>query len=81
MHIDEVRRKLRKIKSYSEEFGLDLKRKEDRFKWFIASILFAKRISSRIAAKTFRKFMEEDLTNPKNILSAGWNKLVKVLDP
>ena len=80
MHIDEVRRKLRKIKSYSEEFGLDLKRKEDRFKWFIASILFAKRISSRIAAKTFRKFMEEDLTNPKNILSAGWNKLVEVLD-
>jgi len=80
MHIDEVRRKLSEIESYSEEFGLDLKRKEDRFKWFIASILFAKRISSRIAAKTFRRFMEEGLTTPKDILSAGWNKLVEVLD-
>ena len=80
MHIEEVKRRLSEIKSYSEEFGLNLNRKEDRYKWFIASILFAKRISSKIAAKTFRKFMEEDLTNPKNILSAGWNRLVEILD-
>ena len=78
--MEEVRIRLSEIKSYSEEFGLNLNRKEDRFKWFIASILFAKRISSKIAAKTFRKFMEEDLTNPKNILSAGWNRLVEALD-
>ena len=80
MHIDEVRRRLGEVKSYSEDFGLNLNKSEDRFKWFIASILFAKRISSRIAARTFRKFMEEGLTSPKNILSAGWNKLVEVLD-
>jgi len=71
---------LSKIPTYSEELGLDLDHKEDRFKWFIASVLFAKRISSNIAKKTFMKFMEEDLTTPQKIIEAGWDRLVEVLD-
>lgn len=71
---------LSKIPSYSEELGLDLRRKEDRFKWFLASILFAKRISANIAKRTFLKFAETDLTTPQRILDAGWDKLVEVLD-
>jgi len=72
--------KVRAIKSYSEELGLDLKKPEDRQRWFFASVLFAKRISSSIARKTFERFQEENITTPKAILKAGWHKLVQVLD-
>ncbi|MGQ9515357.1 MAG: hypothetical protein ACUVTL_10000, partial [Thermoproteota archaeon] len=71
---------IRKIKSYSEELGLDLMKPKDRQEWFFASVLFAKRISSSIALKTFKRFQEENLTTPKAILEAGWDKLVQVLD-
>ncbi len=75
-----VREKLSELPSYSEELGLDLSRLEDRFKWFLASILFAKRISAEIAKKTYRRFDEEGLTTPERILEAGWHQLVQVLD-
>lgn len=71
---------LKKIKTYSEELNLDLRKPEDRFKWFLASILFAKRISAEIAKRTFRRFEEEGLITPQAILKAGWNRLVQVLD-
>ncbi|MFB0558174.1 MAG: hypothetical protein ACETVY_03555, partial [Candidatus Bathyarchaeia archaeon] len=59
---------------------MDLTRPEDRFKWFLASILFAKRISAEIAKRTYREFEKEGLTTPEEILDAGWDRLVKVLD-
>jgi len=68
------------IKTYSKELGLDLSKPEDRFKWFLASILFAKRISADIARRTFLRFVEEGLTTPEAILEAGWDRLVEVLD-
>ena len=68
------------LKGYSEELGLDLKKPEDRFKWFLASILFAKRISADIAKRAYRRFIEEGLTTPEAILEAGWERLVEVLD-
>jgi len=71
---------LSKLQSYSEELGLDLTRPGDRFKWFLASLLFAKRISAEIAKKTYRRFEEEELTTPEKILAAGWDRLVEVLD-
>ena len=72
--------KLSEIKSYSEELGLDLRKPSDRFKWFLASILFAKRISSEIAKRTFQLFLREGLTSPDRILEAGWDRLVEILD-
>lgn len=75
-----VRDVLSKIESFSKELGLDLSKPADRFKWFLASILFAKRISAEIAKKTYREFERERLTTPKNILEAGWDRLVEVLD-
>jgi len=75
-----VEAKLSCLKRYSEELGLDLTKPDDRFKWFIASILFAKRISAEIAKKTFRLFLAEGLTSPERILDAGWNRLVEILD-
>jgi len=71
---------LSRIPSYSQELGLDLRAKPDRFKWFIASMLYAKRISSKIASATFRRFLEEGLTDPQSIASAGWDRIVEVLD-
>jgi len=68
--------------TYSEELGIDLKSKkpEDIFKWFLASILFAHRISETIAKKTYKEFEKEGLITSKRILDAGWNELVRVLD-
>lgn len=68
------------LSTYSEELGLDLTKPEDRFKWFLASILFAKRISAEIAKRTYRRFEEEELTTPERMLAAGWDRLVEVLD-
>ena len=71
---------LSNLPSYSEELGLDLSRPGDRFKWFLASLLFAKRISTEIAKETYRRFEEEDLVTQEKILEAGWERLVQVLD-
>lgn len=76
----ELKRKLSQIPSYSQELGLDLHKPRDRFKWFLASILFAKRISADLARKTYRLFESERLTTPDALLRAGWDRLVEVLD-
>lgn len=73
-------RRLDGLESYSEELGLSLKKSEDRFKWFLASFLFGKRISAEIAKTTFQEFEKSGITTPEEILDAGWNKLVEVLD-
>jgi endonuclease III len=75
-----VKRALSKLQSYSEELGLDLKKSEDRFKWFLASILFAKRISAETAKETYLHFEQGKLTSADAILQAGWDRLVEVLD-
>jgi endonuclease III len=72
--------KLRRIRGYPEELELDLRTPEGRFQWLLASILFAKRISANIAKKTFKIFQAEDLVTAEAILTAGWDKLVSVLD-
>ena len=76
----DVKRALSRLQSYSEELGLDLLKAEDRFKWFVAAILFAKRISADTAKQTYQYFEQEDLNNPDAILEAGWDRLVEVLD-
>jgi endonuclease III len=75
-----VEQALSKLLSYSKELGLDLSKPQDRFKWFLASVLFAKRISSETAKETYLYFEQEELTSPNAILQAGWDRLVEVLD-
>ena len=65
---------------YPKLLNLDLRAPSDRFKWFLASLLFGARISAAIAVKTYRKFDENRLTTPQAILDAGWDRLVEVLD-
>jgi endonuclease III-like uncharacterized protein len=75
-----IRKKLSGLTTYSQELGLDLEREEDRFKWFLASILFAKRIPAEIAKRTYREFEKEGIVTAEGIIEAGWDKLVEVLD-
>lgn len=76
----DVREKVLELPTYSQELGLDLRREKDRFKWFLASILFAKRISSGIAKRTYKEFEREGIVTPEKIIGSGWDKLVEVLD-
>ncbi len=75
-----IKQRLSSLLTYSQELGLDLKREEDKFKWFLASILFSKRISSNIAERTYREFEKEKILTPEAIINAGYDKLVQVLD-
>jgi len=76
----DVTEKVLKLITYSQELGPDLKTEEGRFKWFLASLLFAKRISSEVAKRTYREFEKEGIITPESITEAGWDKLVEVLD-
>jgi endonuclease III-like uncharacterized protein len=76
----DVTEKVLRLITYSQELGLDLKTAEGRFKWFLASLLFAKRISSEIAKRTYREFEKVGIITPESITEAGWDKLVEVLD-
>jgi hypothetical protein len=67
---------------YSAELGIDLSTADARevFKWFLAAVLFAARISGNLATRTYRAFAQEDLVTPRKILERGWDGLVAVLD-
>jgi endonuclease III len=65
---------------YSEDLEINLSLPAGRFQWFLASILFGARISEKIACKTFRVFLAEGVDSPEKILSAGWDRLVRILD-
>jgi len=65
---------------YSEDLGIDLTNPSGRFKWFLASILFGARISEKIAANTYKTFERSGIDSLGNIITAGWDELVKMLD-
>lgn len=67
---------------YSKDLGIDLKTGEESeiFKWFLACLLFGKPIQQEVAVKTYFEFEKEGLLSPDEILKAGWDRLVKVLD-
>lgn len=69
-------------KRFSTELGISLEgaNSGEVFKWFVASILFGARISEKIAARTYHKFIENNLLTPKSIVKAGWDRLVEILD-
>lgn len=71
-----------KGKIYSKDLGINLKsgKEEEIFKWFLACLLFGKPIQQKVAKRTYFEFKKEGLLSPENILKAGWNKLVEVLD-
>ena len=62
--------------------GINLQggKEEEIFKWFLASVLFGKWISYRIAAKTYEQFESCNVLTSKAIADTGWDGLVKILD-
>jgi len=68
-------------KPYSEMLSIDLREGDPAyFRWFLASILYSKPIRETTATKTYRLFERYGLADPKSIVKAGWDRLVKVLD-
>lgn len=55
-------------------------RETELFKWLLACLLFGKPIQTEIAEQAYRELTEAGLTSPDAILSAGWDKLVLLLD-
>jgi len=74
------------IKQFGEPFssslGINLQggKEEEIFKWFLASVLFGKRISFHTAIKTYEQFKSCNVLTPKAITNTGWDGLVKLLD-
>jgi hypothetical protein len=67
---------------FSRELGIDLTGNDppEIFKWFLAAKLFGARISTGIAARTFREFERRGIVTPECILATGWDGLVAILD-
>jgi hypothetical protein len=81
MEADALERLTGLFPPWSEELGIDLETAGGRFRWFVASLLFGKRISSSIAAKTFLGLdAARILESPDTILETGWQGLVDLLD-
>lgn len=74
------------IKKYGQPYSktldinLNSKKESEIFKWFLASILFGKRISEKIAIKTYKTFEKNNVLTPKKILDKRWRGLVKIFD-
>jgi len=67
---------------YSEILGINLKseKKEEVFKWFLASILFGAPITENAVIKTYKCLEKYKVLTPDKILETGWDGLVKILD-
>src|SRR6516162_11141017 len=68
--------------SNARQLGIHLssKREKELFKWFLASLLFAKPIQSEVAVRAYQELMRERLTTPGAVRRAGWDRLVALLD-
>ncbi|MGE5107418.1 MAG: hypothetical protein ACM3H8_07730 [Sphingobacteriales bacterium] len=69
---------LKKTMLYSEELGIDLKKKDDNelFKWFLASVLLGAMIQESVAKRTWHSFEKHKVLTPQSIVKAGWDYLV-----
>jgi len=68
--------------SYARRLKIDLSSKKEKeiFKWFLACLLFGRPIQTGIAEQAYRELVAAQLTSPDAILSAGWDRLVGLLD-
>ena len=78
--MDKIELLLANFSLYTEDLGIDLTEPAGRFNWFLASILFGARISEKIAANTYKAFERYGIDSMEQIIAAGWDELVKILD-
>lgn len=67
---------------YARALGIDLAAQDtgERFKWFLAAVLYGTRISESLATRTWHAFAARDVLTPERIVKTGWDKLVVILD-
>ena len=67
---------------YAGALGIDLAAPDaaERFKWFLAAVLYGTRISVALATRTWRELATRDVLSPDQILQTGWDGLVAILD-
>jgi hypothetical protein len=66
---------------YAAALGIELaKDRGERFKWFLAAILYGTRISEPLATRTWREFAASGVLMPQRIQDTGWDGLVAILD-
>ncbi|MDE2059418.1 MAG: DNA methylase [candidate division NC10 bacterium] len=66
----------------ARDLGIDLESgaEGERFKWFLACLLFGKPIQQEVAKRAYLEFAREGLITPEALIEAGWDRLVSVLD-
>ena len=67
---------------YASALGIDLAAPDagERFKWFLAAVLYGTRISESLATRTWRELAARGVLTPERILATGWDGLVAILD-
>lgn len=67
---------------YAGALGIDLAAADagERFKWFLASLLYGARISGSLASRTWLEFAARGVLTPEGIKATGWDGLVTILD-
>jgi len=67
---------------YAIALGIDLAAPDasERFKWFVAALLYGARISESLATRTWNEFATRGMLTPERILATGWDGLVGILD-
>jgi hypothetical protein len=67
---------------YASALGIDLGAPDadERFKWFLAALMYGTRISEALATRTWREFAARGVLTPDRIVATGWEGLVNILD-
>ncbi|MGA7749466.1 MAG: hypothetical protein WCA63_04905 [Gallionella sp.] len=67
---------------YATVLGIDLAAVDsgERFKWFLAAMLYGTRISEQLATRTWHEFAARGVLAPQRMLDTGWDGLVAILD-
>jgi len=67
---------------YASGLGIDVAASDagERFKWFLAAVLYGTRISESLASRTWCEFRDHGVLTPAQIAETGWDGLVAILD-
>jgi hypothetical protein len=67
---------------YACALGIDLAAPDagERFRWFLAAVLYGTRISESLATRTWHEFAAHDVLAPARVVETGWDGLVHLLD-
>jgi len=67
---------------YARALGIDLAAPDagERFRWFLAAMLYGARIPESLATRTWHEFAVRGVLTPARILTTGWEGLVAILD-